>query len=190
MPGLNREQVDVLLKPIRPNRVLKAQDQSHIPAYDVTAHLTRVFGFGGWDKKILSLTLVCEDAAKTSGGKDAWRVTYSCTMRLTVKDRFGNTLATYDDGACGSAMLPQRGEAHDMAMKSAISYALKRCAKDLGDQFGLSLYNKGSMAPLIGKTLVMPAAAGGNTTADIESHIPEPQSLGNDETDYGRPFND
>ena len=33
------------------------------------------------------------------------------------------------------------GAAHDLAMKSAISQALKRCAANLGDQFGLSLYS-------------------------------------------------
>lgn len=190
MSGFSREQIDVLLKPIRPNRVLKAQDQSHIPAYDVAAHLTRVFGFGGWDKQILSLVQISEEETKTSTGKAAWRVTYSCTMRLTVKDPQGNPIARWDDGACGTSTLPQRGEAHDMALKSAISYALKRCAAfGLGDQFGLSLYNKGEMKALVGKTLVMPQ--GDNRPAqDLEAHIPAPQSLGNDETDYGRPFDD
>lgn len=182
---LTREQIDVLLKPIRPNRIGQANGQSHVPAYDVAAHLTRVFGFGGWDKQILSLILVSEEEAKTAGGKQAWRVTYSCTMRLTVKDPQGKQVAFWDDGACGSSMQPQRGEAHDMAMKSAISYALKRCAAfGLGDQFGLSLYNKGETKALIGKTLVMPD--GTSDERDLESHIPTPRSLGNDETDEGR----
>lgn len=184
--SLTAEQIDVLLRPIRPQRVLEAQGQSHVPAYDVAAHLTRVFGFGGWDKQILSLTLVNEDPVKTAGGKDAWRVTYSCTLRLTIKDCVGDRVASWDDGACGTSTLPQRGEAHDMALKSAISYSLKRCAAfGLGDQFGLSLYNKGSLAPLIGKTLVTRGQAQAD---DIESHIEAPQSLGNDELDPGRPF--
>lgn len=194
MSGLTREQIEVLLKPIKPSRIFSANGQSHIPAYDVAAHLTRVFGFGGWEKKILSLTLVSEEPTKTKENKDAWRVTYSCTMRLTVKDKFGNPVASWDDGACGTSTLPQKGEAHDMAMKSAISYALKRCAAfGLGDQFGLSLYNKGNRNALIGKTLVMGVRTRAEDAEeqDLESHIPEPQSLGNDETDYGedgRPF--
>ena len=179
---LNGAQVEQLLQPIKPHRVLHANGQSHVPAYDVAAHLTRILGFGGWDKEILSLVQVCEEATQTGAGKPAWEVTYACTLRLTIKDESGSPVAFWEDGACGTSKQPQRGEAHDMAMKSAISYALKRCAAfGLGDQFGLSLYNKGNTAPLVGKTLVTPLSA--SAAVDLESHIPAPQSMGNDETD-------
>jgi len=182
---LTPAQVAALLKPIKPHRVMQANGQSHIPAYDVAAHLTRIFGFGGWDKEILSLDLIAEDAVEKTGGKGkyvAWTVTYSCTLRLTIKDAEGNVIARWEDGACGTGNAqPQRGEAHDLAMKSAISYALKRCAAfGLGDQFGLSLYNKGNVNTLIGTTLVVPEEEV-SQAIDIESHIPLPQSLGNDE---------
>lgn len=181
MAKLTKAQIEALLKPIKPHRVLVANGQSHVPAYDVAAHLTRIFGFGGWDKEILSLILVSEEATMTKAtenrpAREAWAVTYACTLRLTVKDSTGEVLAVWDDGACGSSTQPVKGEAHDMALKSAISYALKRCAAfGLGDQFGLSLYNKGAVGALIGKTLV----DGGE--GDIESHIETPQSLGLDE---------
>ena len=184
MAELKKEQVDALLRPIKPHRVLVANGQSHVPAYDVAAHLTRIFGFGGWDKEILSLMMVAEEETTTKGtaerpGRPAWTVTYACTLRLTVKDPSGAVLAVWDDGACGSSTQPVRGEAHDMALKSAISYALKRCAAfGLGDQFGLSLYNKGSMAALIGKTLV-----NGGDGGDLESHIQVPESMGLDENE-------
>ena len=192
MTRLNAAQVEQLLQPIKPHRVLHANGQSHVPAYDVAAHLTRVLGFGGWDKEILSLMLVSEEQGTTSGGKPAWEVTYACTLRLTIKDERGITVASWDDGACGTSKQPQKGEAHDMAMKSAISYALKRCAAfGLGDQFGLSLYNKGNTSALIGTTLVRPDGTMPNAEKkergwaiiDLESHIPVPQSMGNDETD-------
>jgi hypothetical protein len=58
---------------------------------------------------------------------------------------------------------------------------LKRCAAfGLGDQFGLSLYNKGSMAALVGKTLVGADSQPG-VIPDLESHVEVPRSLGNDE---------
>ena len=178
--SLNAAQVQALLQPIKAHRVLQANGQSHIPAYDVAAHLTRILGFGGWDKEILSLTLIDEAETTTSKGKPAWAVTYACTLKLTIKDTGGSTVAFYEDGACGSAILLTKGEAHDMAMKSAISYALKRCAAfGLGDQFGLSLYNKGQVFALVGKTLVMPE--GTAELKDLESHIPKPESMGNDE---------
>ena len=46
-----------------------------------------------------------------------------------------------------------RGEAHDMAIKTAESDALKRAAINLGTQFGLSLYDEGSMKDVVGMTL-------------------------------------
>lgn len=186
--GLTQAQVDTLLNPIKPHRVLHAQGQSHVAAFDVIAHLSRVFGFGGWDKEILSLDVVHERIAEQEqkGGKyvppRCW-VTYRCVMRLTIKDPDGNPVAHYEDAATGSAQnMPGVGDAHDFAVKNAVSYAVKRCAKDLGDQFGLSLYNKGRTEALVGRTLVMPGADGPGREVDVESSAPAPLVLGNDET--------
>lgn len=181
--ALTPAQVERLLRPIKPRRVLQAQGQSHIPAYDVVAHLNRMFGFGGWDKEIKSIELVEErenSYVKDGKEKTGWYVSYRCLMRLTIFDPAGHVVCVREDGACGSASnLPSFGDAHDFAYKNAISYALKRCAKDLGDQFGLSLYNKGSMGALVGTTLVGLTAA--TEGADLEDFAPEPLSLGNDE---------
>lgn len=172
--SLTNEQIMTLLEPIKPHRVLIANGQSHVPAYDVAAHLTRIFGFGGWTKEILTLTLINEEPVQLSNGRKGWTVTYSATLRLTVRDGNGET-AWWEDGACGTSTLPQRGEAHDMALKSAISYALKRCAAfGLGDQFGLSLYNKGQTSALVGKLVGM---------GDVQAAAPTALSLGNDERD-------
>lgn len=83
-----------------------------------------------------------------NGGK--FHVGYKVVGQL----RIHATGATYTEAAVGSATLPQRGEAHDMAVKTAESDALKRAAINLGDQFGLSLYNNGAVAPVVVKTLV------------------------------------
>ena len=42
------------------------------------------------------------------------------------------------------------GVADNFAAKNSVTYALKVAAKTLGDQFGLSLYDKGSTGPLVG----------------------------------------
>ena len=52
------------------------------------------------------------------------------------------------------------GDAHDMALKTAESGALKRAATNLGDQFGLSLYNDGSMLPLVKRVVGYNSAEG------------------------------
>jgi hypothetical protein len=169
--SLNAQQVEQLLKPVNRKRVQRDnKGMSHLAAYDVSAHLTRIFGFGGWEKRITSLELVSEREIKDpERDRMGWHVTYRCQMTLVVKDPAGSVIWSNDDGATGSASnLPILGDAHDFAMKNAISYALKRCAKDLGDQFGLSLYNKGSLHPLVVRTL----AADGEP-ADVEKDLPE-----------------
>jgi hypothetical protein len=149
---LTGKQVQQLLEPIKPNRVSRTpQGMSHLEAWDVIAHLSRVFGFEGWDKEILDTHVLFETSdvrERTRNNKTeqygVWTVAYSCAMRLTVRDPSGNVVTVKEDAATGEAInQPSRGDAHDLALKSAISGALKRCAKDLGDQFGLGLYDDG-----------------------------------------------
>jgi len=73
-------------------------------------------------------------------------------------------------------------DAHDLAYKSAISLSIKRAAIALGDQFGLSLYNKGQTDALVIRTLV-----GADAVDDIQADIPQQVALGNDEVDREEP---
>lgn len=183
--SFTREQVEQLLRAINPKRVLQAEGQTHVAQQDIRAHLTRIFGFDGWDKEILELRCV-RDTAITLPAKNGKperqvpAVTYLCRMRLTVRDPSGTVAKVSEDVGTGtSPNLPSYGDAHDFAAKNAVSYALKRCATDLGDQFGLSLYNKGQTAALVGRTLVMP---GDDTPAgDVEADVPQQVSMGDSE---------
>jgi recombination DNA repair RAD52 pathway protein len=176
---LSKEQRETLLRPINPIRVLELRGQSHLPSYDVVAHLTRVFGFEGWDKQLINLWLISELASE-----GRFTVTYGCTMRLTIydiTDELREPIKVIEEGATGSAKnQPSLADAHDFAMKNSMSYAIKRCAKDLGDQFGLSLYDKGSTRALVQRVIaydmlepvtdVAPTVMGSdeNVEADVE----------------------
>ena len=204
--SLTDEQVATLLRPINPRRVLQSQGQSHLPAFDVEAHLSRIFGFENWDREILDLWLISESLEhftdkKTNQEKQGWTVTYGCKLRLTVYardplvSRSKDNMIVYrektvrDGAATGSANhLPLKGDAHDFAMKNADSYALKRAAKSWGDQFGLSLYNKGMTAALVGRVVGFDKSAG--HLAQSDEHVPEPQSKGNDERQEEPPVED
>ena len=146
--GLNDAQYEQLLKPLNERRVAhRAQagrNFSYLEAWDVKAHLIRIFGFGGWSWEVLSADLMFEDS---KDGK--WNVGYKVLGRL----RLESLHCSYTEAAVGSATLPQRGEAHDMAVKTGESDALKRAAINLGTQFGLSLYNNGSLQDVVGRTL-------------------------------------
>jgi recombination DNA repair RAD52 pathway protein len=152
--GINQAQYDQLLKPLHPSRVAKrsqaGRQLSYLEAWDVKAHLIRIFGFGGWSWNVLKAELAFEEQNE----KGQWNVGYKVIGRLYIS-QLG---CDYSEAAVGSASIPQRGEAHDMAIKTAESDALKRAAINLGTQFGLSLYNDGSLADVVHTTLDKPQA--------------------------------
>lgn len=151
MIGLTNEQYEVLLKDLSAGRVAKRKqagiELSYLEAWDVRAHLIRIFGFGGWSSVVESAELAFEENVN---GK--WSVGYKVILRLTVHD-LG---CYYTEAAIGSSTQGSRGEAHDMAIKTAESDALKRAAVNLGTQFGLSLYDNGSRKDVVGNSLVQP----------------------------------
>lgn len=156
--SLNDRQLDVLFRPINPSRIQQTDGYFNLEAWDVLAHLTRVFGFMDWDKEI-EYGLIYEDPAtwkKDGQDRHGWDVAYHAKCRLTVRDP--EEFATvHEDAATGSAKhQPSRADAHDLALKAAVSGALKRAAKDLGNQFGLSLYKKGSPNSVVGSSLAYP----------------------------------
>jgi hypothetical protein len=178
---LNEKQIKQLLQPINPKRVLRdGKGNAHVAQQDVTAHLTRIFGFGNWSKDVLSVELVFEEPRLKDGKPTGrWDVCYKALVRLEINDEHGNFLTAFEDGSMGTALNQTRGDAHDLAYKSAISLSTKRAAKDLGDQFGLSLYNKGQMTALVGATLVgLP-----DEVEEVQSHVEQQVSMGNDEID-------
>lgn len=151
--GFNHSQTSILLRRINPSRIEKRTQAgmklSYLSQHDVRAHLIRVFGFGGFD-------LTTEEAHLAFEHQDdgKWSVGYQVTMKLVVKDEHGTPVCTYSETAVGTSTQGRRGEAHDMAMKTASSDAMKRCAINLGDQFGLSLYDNGSTTEIVKAVLV------------------------------------
>lgn len=175
---LSQKQIGFLLKGIKPNRVLNdGKGHSHVSQQDVTAHLIRMFGFGNFTIDVNSVDLIFEEP-RMNGDKPSgrWDVCYKAIIRLTIYNAEGEFVAYYENGSTATAQNQTRGDAHDLAYKSAISLSIKRAAIALGDQFGLSLYNKGQIAPLVIDTVV-----GGNADETIQDKIPQQVSLGNDE---------
>ena len=180
MTYFSAEQVGILLKPIHPRRVSNLRGMSYVEGYDVKAELNRVFGFGRWDTEILGQSLVCEREVKTSKGGDAWYVVYTTSLRLTVKAPDGTVVCRHEESHAGNSTHPDQGEAHGNALTNSWTYALKRCATNLGDQFGLSLYGKGSQQALVRWTLVpgQTAEAVGVDDDDVPQVSPEQPESG------------
>jgi recombination DNA repair RAD52 pathway protein len=160
---LTPAQYAFLVRPLADERVSKdPRGNSYLEQWDIRRHLIRAFGFGGWDFILMTVDLVAEREGVTSGGKPCWTVVYRVTARLTIKSTdehpspSDDGCSSWEDGAVGDAVnQPSLGEAHDQALKSAISGALKRCAVNLGDQFGLGLYS-GQSGPVVVGSLIHP----------------------------------
>ena len=151
MYTLNDAQREYLLRPLAQDRVAKrtqaGRSLSYVEAWDIKRTLIRVFGFGGWSWTVTEATLAFEDTVLSKSGGDNWNVGYKVLGTLSVAG------AQYAEAAIGSASLPSRGDAHDMAIKTAESDALKRAAINLGTQFGLSLYDDGALNDVVQRTL-------------------------------------
>lgn len=188
MTGFNAKQVLQLLQPIHPSRVLRdGKGNPHVSQQDITAHLIRVFGFGSFDTDILETTCVFEENTIDKETKkpkpDRWNVCYRAMVRLTVRNEAGEVVCHYEDGSTATAQNQTRGDAHDLAFKSALSLAKKRTAVYLGDQFSLSLYNKGQMRALVKGTLVLPS--GDEEEADdVQEGVEQQVSLGDHDTEF------
>lgn len=164
------DQTDFLLRPINPLRVKQLQGHSHLEAWDVRAHLNRVFGFGNWSLQTQVDVLYSEERAGKDG-QPRWHVGARAWAQLTIRDPESHIIqCSYEDVAADESVNPNRGEALDQAVKSAASGALKRCAVNLGDQFGLSLYRKGSTAPVVVTTTPW---AHGSTTPSVQDENPD-----------------
>jgi len=160
-PGaLSDLQIARLLWAVDPDRVgSDGKGFAHMEAWDIRRYLIRIFGFGGHDIDLIDVTMISESSQmlrkKNRNGEEygdpyeAWTVIYRVSMKLTVKVD-GIELGHWCGVATGDATnQPSRADAHDLALKTADSQALKRAATNLGDQFGLSLYNKGRLTPVV-----------------------------------------
>lgn len=170
--GLTRAQIDRLRQPIDPSHVDKKQNKlSYMAQHEVRAELTRIFGYGNWDSTVDEMEFMFEyevDNTHPEYPRDAqgnpkpgskpvyFRACYRAKVTLNIRDYWGNHVASYSEWHAElNSILPDRGEAHAMAITSVESYALRRAAINLGDRLGLGLYNKGSEEALVRNTLQM-----------------------------------
>lgn len=158
---LSAEQIRRTLNPVRQDRIESRKQSgrslSYVPQHEVRAELTRTFGPGNWDSQVHDVTLLYEnEVPKKDGNGTNWVACYRAACTLNIRDYEGNHVASFTEYHAEENMPnPNRGEAHAMALTSVESYALRRAAIGLGDNFGLHLYNQGSTAPLVRGTLAL-----------------------------------
>lgn len=147
---LSPRQLAALTAGLNPARIASrkgtgSSQLSYMEAWDIKATLIKVFGFGGFSADVTESKIEKVLTQAEHGGNAKWVVMCSATVRLHIH-QLG---ATYTEVAVSSQAGSQIGEVADFAMKTAESDALKRCAIYLGTQFGLSLYNDGSIIDVV-----------------------------------------
>jgi recombination DNA repair RAD52 pathway protein len=158
---LSTSQIDLLMQPPHPER-LKNRDQggkqlTYVEAYDIKATLIRLFGFGGFSSDVIDSRIIqIRDASNTAhvnrdGSPKTPQVLAQATVRLTIYGMGPDGQdVTYSESAVGANSAFDVGDAADNAIKTAASDALKRCAINLGSQFGLGLYRDGFRGEIVG----------------------------------------
>ena len=160
---LIEQQLEQLFAPLNLSRVHTSDKVfgEYLEQQDVRAHLIRIFGFAGWDKEVRYTREHLEHVewkGKSGETRDGWDAAYTSHCRLTIYDAQRNVVSVHEDAGAGeSTHQPSAGAAIDLAIKAAVSDSLKRACTDMGNQFGLSLYqdkiNGQVCASIVGRSL-------------------------------------
>ena len=106
------------------------------------AQLNRIFGYGGHSWEVTAgPKLIGSTGVDQQTGEIDSAIGYTCMGRLTVSTQSGPVSF---DGVGAEKLDGLSFNSHDKALKGAETDAMKRAARHLGAQFGLSLYFGGA----------------------------------------------
>ena len=143
---LSQEIIDKLNAPLDPSRVKTREGPggktlSYLEGHDCVRTANEIFGVGDWGYSVQNIqclgfgTVNVKDS-DTGQAHQEQRTMYYATVELRV----GSCLPILEVGF--GTTRGDRPEHHEMAVKGAVTDGLKRCLKNYGDQFGLSLYGE------------------------------------------------
>lgn len=112
---------------------------SYLEGWYVIDRLNKVLGIGNWAYHS-EVNKVYEGTTENKSGT-SFAASYIARVRLVVK--IGDTTTEFSDYGYGDGSdRGHPGKAHELAVKEAVTDAIKRCAKNLGMSMGLALYDK------------------------------------------------
>lgn len=137
-------QIELLKAPLNRSHVSERSNGgkmlSYIEGYHAIDTANEIFGFDGWASD-MTLQLVTEYPVEIGGGygkkgSPGTEVVYRAEVTVTVGNQSHKDVGTGN----GRAKAPK--DAHELAMKEAVTDALKRALRHWGNQFGNCLYDK------------------------------------------------
>lgn len=147
--GFTREQQSILADKLDPAH-LKTRKQgkdtfTYVEAWRVIERANSIFGFDGWDRETVALEKTVDETYEKEGWNggspvEMRRVGYMARVRVTV--RAGGKVVVREGTGHGQGAAKDPTAAFEGAVKEAETDAMKRALMTLGDQFGLTLYDK------------------------------------------------
>lgn len=141
--------LEKLTQPLDPSRVKSREggggrSLSYIEGHDAIRTANEVFGIGNWSYRVVELSELGVEPIE-SGDRSGFRAGYRAVVE--VEALIDGRVALFSDVGYGDSMeyTGSRITVHELASKEAVTDALKRALKNFGDQFGLSLYDKGAL---------------------------------------------
>ena len=110
----------------------------YIEGFDVIDTANLIFGYGNWSYLISSLNQVSQEQNHNQN----FVVCYKAVVKLIIKDENHSKSISRQDVGFGTGVSKTLADAHENAGKEAVTDALKRTLRSLGNQFGNSLYDK------------------------------------------------
>lgn len=138
----NDNQIAILNQELDGNRVKTREkgniNLSYLEGFDVIETANKIFGYGNWSYSITKLEQVSQEQNQNQN----FVVCYKAIVNLIVHDT-GHLKQIYrEDVGTGTGIAKTLADAHEGASKEAVTDSLKRALRTLGNQFGLSLYDK------------------------------------------------
>mmetsp|Transcript_12585 Transcript_12585/g.22070 ORF Transcript_12585/g.22070 Transcript_12585/m.22070 type:complete len:460 (-) Transcript_12585:171-1550(-) len=108
---------------------------TYVSGDGVIRTMNAIFGHGGWSTQItMERNVLCEQDERKR-----WTVGYLASVRVTILNG-----VSHEDCGSGEGIDPNKVKAHEKALKSAITDAMKRAARHFGERLGNALYVKGN----------------------------------------------
>lgn len=140
------DQSVLLSEPLDPKAIKQisrgGRNADYISGFTAISAANRIFGFDGWNSDLVDIHCVesSQQENQNYAGRDNKRgylVAYTARVRVTIGEQ------SHEDIGYGEGIdYTNVGQAHESAVKEAVTDALKRALRHWGDQFGLSLYDK------------------------------------------------
>ena len=111
---------------------------SYLEGFDIIDTANKIFGFGNWTYAISTLELVSQETNQNQNSV----ICYKAIVNVVIHDLQHSKHISREDVGFGTGIAKSLADAHESAGKEAVTDALKRALRSVGNQFGNSLYDK------------------------------------------------